>query len=208
MKKILTIIAVVGMMTFNVGAAVADDDHSEFEHRGPQGEPGADGAPGPQGPIGPQGEPGADGAPGPQGPIGPQGEPGADGEDGTSVYDDDQNATLENHETRITTNEGDITTINNTLNNNSARIGDLYDQVNGVKAGVALGIAAASHQFDLNYSGLQGSLAAGHYDGESAVSIGIGGRLSDNKHQPFLNLNVGVTGRGERGVGAAVGWKF
>ncbi len=47
--------------------------------RGPQGLPGADGAPGPQGPQGPQGLPGADGAPGPQG---PQGLPGADGAPG------------------------------------------------------------------------------------------------------------------------------
>ena len=45
--------------------------------RGPQGWPGADGAPGPQGP---QGLPGADGAPGPQG---PQGLPGADGAPGS-----------------------------------------------------------------------------------------------------------------------------
>ncbi len=44
--------------------------------QGPKGDPGADGAPGPQGP---QGLPGADGAPGPQG---QQGEPGADGAPG------------------------------------------------------------------------------------------------------------------------------
>jgi microcystin-dependent protein len=50
--------------------------------QGPQGVPGADGAPGAVGAQGPQGLPGADGAPGAVGAQGPQGVPGANGAPG------------------------------------------------------------------------------------------------------------------------------
>ena len=59
-----------------------------WSHTGPQGDPGADGAPGPQGepgehgPQGVQGEPGTEGPQGEQGPQGVQGEPGTEGPQG------------------------------------------------------------------------------------------------------------------------------
>lgn len=52
--------------------------------RGSAGPPGADGAPGPAGPMGSSGPPGEEGAPGVDGPIGPAGAPGANGATGAS----------------------------------------------------------------------------------------------------------------------------
>lgn len=82
---------------------------------------------------------------------------------------------------------------------------DLKDDVKDLKGGVALGIAAASHQYDFNHQGLQASAALGYYDSKGAFSFGMGGNVGGNM---FINANVGVTTSGKAGAGVAVGFKF
>ena len=80
----------------------------------------------------------------------------------------------------------------------------LQEGIDESKSGVALGLAAASHQYDLSYSGFQLSAAGGFFDGESALSIGMGGKAG----KVFISGNVGVTSQQKAGGGVAVGFKF
>jgi len=75
--------------------------------------------------------------------------------------------------------------------------------------GLALGIAKAQHQFDLNTYNLQGSLAAGSFKSKNAVSFALGKRICTKKTQDcaLFNGSVGLE-EGDIGVGGAINWKF
>lgn len=74
---------------------------------------------------------------------------------------------------------------------------------NQTQKGVALGIAAANHHFDLGTYETQISLAAGSYSGSEAVSIAIGKRVKD----VLINGSIGREG-GKTGIGIGVTFRF
>ena len=53
--------------------------------------------------------------------------------------------------------------------------------------GVALAIAKSQHNFDWSTEKWQGSLGTGSYDGQDAISIGVGKRFSN----VLLNGSIG-----------------
>jgi len=71
--------------------------------------------------------------------------------------------------------------------------------------GIALAIAAAQHQFDWGTYSLQGSIGVGEYDGNNAISFGIGGRIG--KDRMLVNGSIGVE-EGKTGIGAGLNWRF
>lgn len=80
------------------------------------------------------------------------------------MFDEARNR-LDNHDERIS--------------NNERRIGNLEDNVDTLHDGIVMSAAIASHQFNPTRSGLQLALGMGHFDSQSAGSLGIGGRLND-----------------------------
>ena len=70
-------------------------------------------------------------------------------------------------------------------------------------AGVASAIAAAQHQFNYSVLVWQGSVSAGAYDGETAVSIGLGKRFNST----LINGSISNEG-GKYGGGLGVSWTF
>ncbi len=70
-------------------------------------------------------------------------------------------------------------------------------------SGAALGIATAQHQFYLETDDLQGSIGAGTYDGNSAVSFALAKRFKG------ILLNGSVGGEaGEYGAGVGANWRW
>lgn len=78
------------------------------------------------------------------------------------------------------------------------------ENIDELTGGVALAIAAGSHQFDLSHTGFQLSAAGGFYDGENAVSIAAGGAIGN----VFVSANIGTSSQQKTGGGVAVGIKF
>jgi len=69
--------------------------------------------------------------------------------------------------------------------------------------GVALGLAAAQHNYYWGKSSLQGSAAVGMFDGKEAFSFGLA-----KKYKKTL-INGSISKEGNKfGVGAAVTWIF
>jgi len=94
----------------------------------------------------------------------------------------------EAHETHVT----EVTNITNTT-----RI--TQEQA----AGVALGIAAAQHQFYLETDDLQGSIGGGNYEGENAVSFAMAKRFKGI----LINGSVGGSS-GNIGTGVGANWRW
>lgn len=69
--------------------------------------------------------------------------------------------------------------------------------------GVALGIAAAQHNFDYGTFSWQGSIATGSYDNSTAFSFGLGKRFKST----LINGSISNEG-GKMGFGGAVGFRF
>lgn len=69
--------------------------------------------------------------------------------------------------------------------------------------GVALAIAASQHQFDFGTHRWQGSIAAGSFGGESALSFGVAKRLD----RVLLNGSFGMQGSSV-GIGIGANWRF
>ena len=69
--------------------------------------------------------------------------------------------------------------------------------------GVALAIASARHSFDMGTFHLQGSVAAGFYNGAQAVSIAVGKRYKDM----LINASIGIEGN-KLGGGVGLTWRF
>ncbi len=70
-------------------------------------------------------------------------------------------------------------------------------------SGAALGIATAQHQFYLETDDLQGSIGAGTYDGNSAISFALAKRFKG------ILLNGSVGGEaGEYGAGVGANWRW
>lgn len=65
--------------------------------------------------------------------------------------------------------------------------------------GVALGIAASQHNFDMSTKKTQISVAVGQYDGDEAVSFAAGKRVGDL----LVNGSIGSEG-GKQGMGAGI----
>ena len=74
---------------------------------------------------------------------------------------------------------------------------------NVTSEGAALGIAVAQHHFDFGTKVWQGSVGAGYYDGNDAISFAIGKRFS----RVLVNVSVTVEDE-ETGYGAGVNWRF
>ena len=68
------------------------------------------------------------------------------------------------------------------------------------KQGVALGLAASSHHFDVGRYPLQWSVALGAYDNRNAASFAMGKRISEKSL--LLNSQIGIE---ENKVGFSIG---
>ncbi len=73
----------------------------------------------------------------------------------------------------------------------------------GQGEGVALSIAASQHHFDFGTHSWQGSIGAGSYDGDSAISFGVAKRLD----RVLINGSLGMNGD-KSGYGVGVNWRF
>lgn len=81
-------------------------------------------------------------------------------------------------------------------------IQSLHEADETLRAGIAGAYSAAAHQFNVGEgTGVQGSLAGGYYDGENAVSLAVGGQMTENT---FGNLQVTHDSQSEWGIGVGV----
>lgn len=77
----------------------------------------------------------------------------------------------------------------------------IMDDLERNEAGIAAAVATASLQFDPGMPGLQMAVGAGTYRGETAGSLGIGGKVGKKL---FLNANAGYTSEYDYTVGAGM----
>ena len=73
----------------------------------------------------------------------------------------------------------------------------------GRSEGVALSIATSQHHFDFGTHSLQGSVGAGSFNGNSAISFGMAKRLD----RVLINGSIG-TEKGDSAIGVGVNWRF
>ena len=175
MKKNVMMFIMAAMFAVS-GAAIAQDhgDRGDGEHAACSG----------------------DGYPGCSGKHGKDGKDGKDGDTGTV------DTTLLTNE--VNTRISEVARLDSVNFEQDARLSGLEQDVSQLRGGVAMAVAAASHQYDLSHTGLQGSMAVGYYNGDSALSVGMGGKIDANV---FVNVNYSTTSH-NRAVGGAVGFKF
>lgn len=69
--------------------------------------------------------------------------------------------------------------------------------------GIALSLATAQQHFDFGTHSWQGSIGAGTFDSDAAISFGVAKRLD----RVLVNGSVGFES-GKTGVGIGVNWRF
>jgi len=67
---------------------------------------------------------------------------------------------------------------------------------NNLTSGAALGIAAAQHQFDWGTNAFQAGVAGGYFQGNAAISIGIGRRFKNVLVNGSFGSELGNSGYG------------
>ena len=73
----------------------------------------------------------------------------------------------------------------------------------GRSEGVASSIAASQHHFDFGTHSWQGSIGAGSFSGQGAISFGVAKRLD----RVLVNGSFGTEGD-KSGFGVGVNWRF
>ena len=74
---------------------------------------------------------------------------------------------------------------------------------NTTSEGVALGIAVAQHHFDFGTNSWQGSVGAGYFDDDTALSLAIGKRFGR------MLINGSVSYEDDKtGLGVGLNWRF
>ena len=81
--------------------------------------------------------------------------------------------------------------------NNSFAIGNYQSK------GVALGLAASQHNYDMGVNKFQGSVGLGTFQGVDAVSFSLGKRYKDILINGSIGSESGLTG-----YGAGITWRF
>ena len=80
---------------------------------------------------------------------------------------------------------------------------NISEVTNTYSSGNAIAIATAQHHFDFGTHSFQGSVGAGHYQNDTAVSFAIGKRFG----RMLINGSVGSES-GNTSVGAGINWRF
>lgn len=91
--------------------------------------------------------------------------------------------------------EESSTIINNTTN--------ITYKTTSTVSGMALGLAASQHNFDLSTYAYQWSIGAAYYDNEDAISFALGKRINNI----LINGSIGYE-NGTRGAGIGVNGRF
>lgn len=78
----------------------------------------------------------------------------------------------------------------------------------GQSEGVASAIAAAQHQFNYGVLTLQGSVAFGQFNDETALSFGLAQRFRISEKNSILVNGSFSKSNGDKAIGAAANWTF